>query len=216
MGIASAPPSSASLPSGLAIRVQRRRPVFGRLSQGSWPVNQGKLYRHGFRLHLSAPCSLLDPPNRRSTIPSRSPRQPINVVEAPSVANVHAPRSTIGGAYGSSRLLKKSIWPIAPLSPWQNAHAERLIGPLRRECFDHVVVLGDGSPPGAPSIHRLLQRSADPSILEQGCPGTATHSGRWTYPCEPNSRRVTPSLCSDLISEGTAVEELLSRPNKTA
>jgi transposase InsO family protein len=27
-------------------------------------------------------------------------------------------------------------------SPWQNAYAERLIGSIRRECIDHVVVLG--------------------------------------------------------------------------
>jgi transposase InsO family protein len=32
--------------------------------------------------------------------------------------------------------------PIAPRSPWQNGHAERLIGSLRRECLDHVVVYG--------------------------------------------------------------------------
>jgi Integrase core domain len=29
----------------------------------------------------------------------------------------------------------------APQSPWQNAFAERLIGSIRRECLDHVVVL---------------------------------------------------------------------------
>jgi transposase InsO family protein len=33
--------------------------------------------------------------------------------------------------------------PIAPRSPWQNGHAERLIGSLRRECLDHVVVYGE-------------------------------------------------------------------------
>jgi transposase InsO family protein len=33
--------------------------------------------------------------------------------------------------------------PIAPHSPWQNGYAERLIGSIRRECLDHVVVLGE-------------------------------------------------------------------------
>ena len=31
----------------------------------------------------------------------------------------------------------------APRSPWQNPFAERLIGSIRRECLDHVVVFGD-------------------------------------------------------------------------
>ena len=33
--------------------------------------------------------------------------------------------------------------PTAPRSPWQNGHAERLIGSLRRECLDHAVVFGE-------------------------------------------------------------------------
>ena len=33
--------------------------------------------------------------------------------------------------------------PISPRSPWQNGIAERLIGTLRRECLDHVVVFGE-------------------------------------------------------------------------
>ena len=33
--------------------------------------------------------------------------------------------------------------PIAPRSPWQNGHAERLIGSIRRDCLDHVVVFGE-------------------------------------------------------------------------
>jgi transposase InsO family protein len=33
--------------------------------------------------------------------------------------------------------------PIAPASPWQNGFAERLIGSIRRECVDHIVVLGE-------------------------------------------------------------------------
>ena len=34
-------------------------------------------------------------------------------------------------------------WPIAPRSPWQNGCAERLIGSIRRDCLDHVVVFGE-------------------------------------------------------------------------
>ena len=33
--------------------------------------------------------------------------------------------------------------PVAPASPWQNGFAERLIGSIRRECLDHLVILGE-------------------------------------------------------------------------
>jgi transposase InsO family protein len=33
--------------------------------------------------------------------------------------------------------------PTAPRSPWQNGHSERLIGSIRRECLDHLVVFGE-------------------------------------------------------------------------
>ena len=33
--------------------------------------------------------------------------------------------------------------PISPRSPWQNGYAERLIGSIRRDCLDHVVVFGE-------------------------------------------------------------------------
>jgi transposase InsO family protein len=31
----------------------------------------------------------------------------------------------------------------APASPWQNAYAERVIGTIRRECLDHMIILGE-------------------------------------------------------------------------
>ena len=31
----------------------------------------------------------------------------------------------------------------APRSPWQNPFVERLIGSVRRECLDHIIVLGE-------------------------------------------------------------------------
>jgi transposase InsO family protein len=32
---------------------------------------------------------------------------------------------------------------ILPRSPWQNPYAERVIGSIRRECLDHVVVISE-------------------------------------------------------------------------
>jgi transposase InsO family protein len=33
--------------------------------------------------------------------------------------------------------------PIAPRAPWQNPYAERLIGSIRRECLNNVIVIGE-------------------------------------------------------------------------
>src|SRR5438477_2357114 len=44
--------------------------------------------------------------------------------------------------------------PIAPGSPWQNGFAERLIGSIRRECVDHMVILGESH------LRRILRKYA--------------------------------------------------------
>jgi transposase InsO family protein len=62
-----------------------------------------------------------------------------------------APRYLIrdnDGAYGqafTNRVRKMGIRdrPIEPRSPWQNPYVERLIGTLRRECLDHVLIFGE-------------------------------------------------------------------------
>jgi transposase InsO family protein len=51
-------------------------------------------------------------------------------------------------SYGSAvrkRLAAMGIrdHPTAARSPWQNGHAEGLIGTIRRECLDHIVVFGE-------------------------------------------------------------------------
>src|SRR6266403_1051389 len=33
--------------------------------------------------------------------------------------------------------------PTAPAAPWQNGFVERLIGSIRRECVDHIIILGE-------------------------------------------------------------------------
>ena len=54
-------------------------------------------------------------------------------------------RDRIFGAIVTRRLRAMGIRdkPMAPASPWQNAFAERLIGSIRRECVDHIIVLGE-------------------------------------------------------------------------
>ena len=39
---------------------------------------------------------------------------------------------------------------IAPRSPWQNPYCERVIGSIRRECLNHVIVFSERH------LHRIL------------------------------------------------------------
>ncbi len=62
-----------------------------------------------------------------------------------------APRYLIrdrDGAYGETFIRRLEAMgirdrPSSARSPWQNGHAERLIGSIRRDCLDHVVVFGE-------------------------------------------------------------------------
>jgi hypothetical protein len=42
--------------------------------------------------------------------------------------------------------------PVAPRSPWQNCYVERVIGSIRRELLDHIIVWSE------PHLRRLLAR----------------------------------------------------------
>jgi transposase InsO family protein len=73
-----------------------------------------------------------------------------------------APRYLIrdhDGAYGE--VFKRRVRamgirnrPTAPRSPWQNGHVERLIGSIRRECLDHLIVFN------VAHLRRVLQAYA--------------------------------------------------------
>jgi Integrase core domain len=54
-------------------------------------------------------------------------------------------RDRIYGAVVTRRLRAMRIRdkPIAPASPWQNGFAEQLIGSIRRECLDHIIVFSE-------------------------------------------------------------------------
>jgi transposase InsO family protein len=66
-------------------------------------------------------------------------------------------RDAVYGGVFTKRLSAMGIrdHPTAPRSPWQNPYAERLIGSIRRESLDHLVVTGEAH------LRRTLRRYAD-------------------------------------------------------
>src|SRR6266700_3399825 len=66
-------------------------------------------------------------------------------------------RDRIYGAIATRRLRAMGIRdkPVAPASPWQNGVVERLIGSIRRECLDHVVIRSEAH------LRRILKSYAD-------------------------------------------------------
>jgi putative transposase len=54
-------------------------------------------------------------------------------------------RDAIYGAAFRQRVARMGIGEVlsGPSSPWQNPYAERLIGSIRRDCLNHVVVFGE-------------------------------------------------------------------------
>ncbi len=54
-------------------------------------------------------------------------------------------RDGIYGAYFKSRVAGLGIRQVltAPRSPWQSPYVERIVGSIRRECLDHVIVLDE-------------------------------------------------------------------------
>jgi transposase InsO family protein len=89
--------------------------------------------------------------------------------------------------------------PIAPGAPWRNGIAERLIGSIRRECVDHIVVLREAQPASnSAGLRTLLQRNQNAPVIEQRCAGLSPGSADWKYRIAPNPRRTSSPLRADL------------------
>src|SRR5207245_10252247 len=73
----------------------------------------------------------------------------------------------------------------APASPWQRAFVERLIGSVRRDCLDHVIVLGESH------LRRILK-----SYLEY-YHRSRTHLG--LAKDTPKPRAVQPPEMGDIV-----------------
>ncbi|MFZ0679444.1 integrase core domain-containing protein [Candidatus Binatus sp.] len=77
------------------------------------------------------------------------------------------------GAYFRKRIEVMGIKDVvtAPRSPWQNPYVERVIGSIRRECLDHIVIFNERH------LRRVLssyadyyQRTRTHLSLEKDCP----------------------------------------------
>ena len=89
--------------------------------------------------------------------------------------------------------------PITPGSPWQNGIAERLIGTLRRECLDQIVVFGRGAfAPCALCLCGLLQSNASASVFAEGCAVTTSHPTSRQHRRHPNSWWITSPIRPDI------------------
>jgi transposase InsO family protein len=76
--------------------------------------------------------------------------------------------------------------PIAPASPWQNGFAERLIGSIRRECLDHIIVLGEAHlRRGLKSYACHYNETRTHLALEQGCASIARREEGRRILCRP-------------------------------
>ena len=110
-------------------------------------------------------------------------------------------RDRIYGTVVTRRLRAMGIRdkPIAPASPWQNGFAERLIGSIRRECLDHVIVLGEAHLRRIlKSYARLLQWRQNASVSKQGCAGFSPGSAIRSHQFARHLGRTSPSLRAGL------------------
>ena len=74
----------------------------------------------------------------------------------------------------------------APASPWQNPYVERLIGSIRRDCLDHMIVLN------AAHLRRIL------TIYSRYYHRTRTHLG--LDKDAPDHRPVSPPSAGPIIA----------------
>ena len=84
--------------------------------------------------------------------------------------------------------------PTAPRSPWQNSCAERLIGSIRRQCTDYVLVIGEQHLVRSSGVPELLQHPAHALVVGQGCAGSTCSAASW-----PNCSYAYPRWATSLV-----------------
>ena len=90
--------------------------------------------------------------------------------------------------------------PISPRSPWQNGIAERLIGTLRRECLDQMVICGEGHLRQILSAYAAYYNQAPYALgITERCAVTSSRPIVWRHRSHSDPGRATSSICPDMI-----------------
>ena len=66
--------------------------------------------------------------------------------------------------------------PTAYRSPWQNGHVERVIGSIRRECLDHMIIFNENHLKRVPSGPAMASRNTE-CVSGTACAGGLGESG---------------------------------------
>src|SRR5438105_4804835 len=108
-------------------------------------------------------------------------------------------------AYGQAftrrlRMMAIRDRPISPRSPWQNPYVERLIGTLRRECLDHVLIYGERHLRRILTLYSLYYNETRTHLgLGKDVSATTAHRAIWDHRHRANLVRVASSLRADMI-----------------
>jgi transposase InsO family protein len=109
------------------------------------------------------------------------------------------------GAYGqtfTSRLRAMGIRdrPISPRSPWQNPYVERLIGTLRRDCLDHILIFDERHLRRVLTSYSLYYNETRTHLgLAKDAPLRRAVQRSGTIIHHTNLVRIASSLCTDMI-----------------
>jgi len=124
-------------------RMSRANPLWGA------PCIHGELLKLGIDLSettVAIVASVSPQPRKRPRV-HRLLYRADSDLQRDRVSRCEMDRATDRGSVSLGQRSAKS----APRSPWQNPHVERVIGTLRRDCIDHVIVFNDNH------LRRLLR-----------------------------------------------------------
>jgi transposase InsO family protein len=102
--------------------------------------------------------------------------------------------------------------PISPGSPWQNPYVERLIGTVRRECLDRMLIFGESHLRQILSSYAAYYNEVRTHLLWAKTRLWSGGAADRSHCRHPNPVRTTPPLRPDIIFRKDNKDSPVSRP----